>query len=136
MANGIRPRWGKSGRRWEGSNEMSDLTHEQRSMLIALANKYDERLAGVLLQLGNQDIVINSDQQAAIWESFSEKIADLVSRDHPGDDGRDADMNAEAELAVFLVSRLMKRYRDRRFPKPRGTRHGETIYRGHAGGFC
>ena len=96
---------------------MSDLTNEQRAMLIALANKYDERLAGVLLHLGSQDIVINSDQEAAIWESFSEKITDLVSRDHPGDAGRDADMNADAELAVFLVSRLMKRYRDRRFPR-------------------
>jgi hypothetical protein len=96
---------------------MGDLTTKQRSMLIALANKYDERLAGVLLHLGNQDIVINSDQEAAIWESFSEKIADLVSRDHPGDDGQDADMNADAELAVFLVSRLMKRYRDQRFPR-------------------
>ena len=39
---------------------MSDLTYEQRSMLITLANTYDERLAGVLLHLGNQDIAITS----------------------------------------------------------------------------
>ena len=88
----------------------NNVTKIQKEMLIALSDRYDERLRNVLRRGDETSVVLITDQDAAICESFSEVICDKVAGDFPDYEGKDYDINQDAQLTVFLMSRLVAEY--------------------------
>lgn len=89
---------------------MGNVTTEQKLMLNDLANRYDERVVAILKTGGDETIDVMNDARAAILESFADKIVEVVGNDFPDFEGKDRDINDNAQLAVFVISRVISRY--------------------------
>jgi hypothetical protein len=87
-----------------------NVTAVQKAMLKQLAMSYDERLLNILRRGDDNSVVLASDQEAAVCESFAESICDKVLADHPAYDGADMDINQDAELATFIMSKVIYQY--------------------------
>lgn len=48
-----------------------------------------------------------SKEEAVMLEAFSSKICDLVLKDYPDYDGKDEDINADAEMVTYMVADIL-----------------------------
>lgn len=85
---------------------MSEFTKEQHSAFLVLAEKYDKN---VFALLGKQQgaISVSNAEEAALLENFSGKVCDWVLKDHPDYDGKDKDINADAEMVSFMLANIL-----------------------------
>lgn len=85
---------------------MTTFTKQQQAAFLALAEKYDKNVFA-LLSKQQGAISVNNAEDAALLENFSGKVCDWVLKDHPDYDGKDEDINADAEMVSFMIADIL-----------------------------
>jgi hypothetical protein len=85
---------------------MTTFTKQQQVAFLALAEKYDKNVFA-LLNKQQGDISVSNAEEAALLENFSAKVCDWVLKDHPDYDGKDEDINADAEMVSFMIADIL-----------------------------
>ena len=85
---------------------MSEFTKEQHSAFLALAEKYDKNVFA-LLSKQQGAISVNNAEEAALLRNFSGKVCDWVLKEQPDYDGKDEDINADAEMVSFMLANIL-----------------------------
>ena len=86
---------------------MSKVTLEQKRALAELSKRYSPPVYAIVARGADDEIRIQSREEAALIDEFANNICSLVLKDHPNYTGRDADINADAELVVHLVAGVL-----------------------------
>lgn len=86
---------------------MSDFTIEQKSAFSVLAKKYNETVYGIVSREGQTEVCIQSNEEAKALDEFSNSICSLVIKDFPDIEGKDEDINADAEMVVFMIADIL-----------------------------
>lgn len=90
---------------------MSKFTPPQKQALVELARKYAPAVHLIVTRGGEEDVTIESDDEAALLENFADKVTTMVMRDFPDHAGKDEDIHADAELAVNMIADVLADYR-------------------------
>lgn len=59
---------------------------------------------------GVEDISIRSSEEGKILDEFGGEVCTVLGHDHPNYLGRDADINADAQMAVGMISKVLAEY--------------------------
>ena len=86
---------------------MSNFTIEQKGAFLSLAEEYDPRVYEIVARGGSTEISISSEDEALLLDKFSATICERVIKDHPDIQGADEDINADAEMLVFMVTDIL-----------------------------
>lgn len=85
---------------------MTTFTEQQQAAFLMLAEKYDKNVFALLSKQQGAISVSNADE-VALLENFSGKVCDWVLKDHPDYDGKDEDINADAEMVSFMIADIL-----------------------------
>ncbi len=86
---------------------MTDFTIEQKEAFLSLAKRYDGNVYEIATRTDSTEITVISKEEAVMLEAFSSKVCDLVLKDHPDYDGKDEDINADAEMVTYMISDIL-----------------------------
>ena len=86
---------------------MSRVTQQQKDAFLALARRYSPPVHSLVLRGGADEIVVKSRHEAAVLDESASGICTRVRQDYPDYEGKDADVNADAELIVHLVADIL-----------------------------
>jgi len=86
---------------------MSNFTKEQKEAFVYLSEKYDQQVFKIVNRGADNEIYIESEEEAKIIDEFSNKICALVIKDYPDHERKDEDINADAEMIVHMVSDIL-----------------------------
>ena len=86
---------------------MSNFTEEQKKAFVSLAQRYDQPVFEIVNRGNNVEIYVVSEEEAKILDEFSSKICGLVVKDYPDHEGKDEDINADAEMVVHMISDIL-----------------------------
>ena len=86
---------------------MSNFTEEQKSAFLSLSKKYDQQVFQIINRGTATEIYVESKEEAQIIDEFSNKICALVVKDYPDYEGKDEDINADAEMIVHMISDVL-----------------------------
>lgn len=86
---------------------MSNFTEEQKSAFLFLAKKYDIEVYEIASRGDMSEIKVLSEEEALLLNKFASTICEVVVNDCPYIDGADENINADAEMAVFMVADIL-----------------------------
>jgi hypothetical protein len=86
---------------------MSNFTGQQKKAFLFLSEKYDPAVYAIVARGMETEISVSSRDEAVLLDKFSEKICGFVINDYPDIDGDDEDINADAEMVVFMISDVL-----------------------------
>ena len=86
---------------------MSNITPEQKAVLVELATRYSPPVRDLLMRGADDQVLVNSRAEAAMLDEFANNICSHVVRDHPNHAGSDEEVNANAELSVHLIANIL-----------------------------
>lgn len=93
---------------------MSKFTIQQKAALLHLAGLYNPAAQEIVKRGGPEEVSIDSSEEGKILDDFADKVCVLVSRDYPDYLGRDEDINADAQMVVHMISKVLAEYRSTR----------------------
>jgi hypothetical protein len=65
----------------------------------------------ILLRGNDEEIIIMNQKEVEEMKIFAENIVNWVFTDYPDYMGKDEDINADAEKAVFIISNVLSDYK-------------------------
>lgn len=86
---------------------MSNFTEEQKSAFLFLAKKYDIEVYEIASRGDMAEIKVLSEEEALLLNKFASTICEVVVKDYPDIDGADENINADAEMVVFMVADIL-----------------------------
>ncbi len=86
---------------------MSNFTKEQKIAFLSLAEEYDLKVYEIISRGGPTEIVVSTQDEASLLNTFASTICEVVVKDHPDIDGVDENINADAEMAVYMVTDIL-----------------------------
>ncbi|GAB2190049.1 hypothetical protein MAH1_16570 [Sessilibacter sp. MAH1] len=86
---------------------MSNFTKEQKSAFLSLAEEYDVKVYEIISKGGPTEIIVSNKEEAMLLNNFASTICQLVVKNHPDIEGVDEDINADAEMIVYLVTDVL-----------------------------
>ena len=86
---------------------MSNFTKEQKSAFLSLAEEYDLKVYEIISRGDPSEIAVSNKEEAMLLNNFASTICELVVKDHPDVEGVDENINADAEMAVYIVTDLL-----------------------------
>ena len=86
---------------------MSNFTKEQKSAFLSLAEHYDRKAYEIASKGRPTEISVSSKEEALLLNQFASNLCERVIKDHPDFEGDDEDVNADAEMVVFMVSDIL-----------------------------
>lgn len=89
---------------------MSRFTLQQKEAFLHLARLYSPAVYEIVKHGGAEDLSIRSSEEGKILDDFADLVCTLVGRDYPDHPGRDADINADAQMVVGMVSKVLAEY--------------------------
>lgn len=89
---------------------MSRFTIHQKEALLRLSRLYSPAMHVIVNRGGAEEIFIRSSEEGKILDGFADKVCTLVGHDHPDHLGHDADINADAQMAVGMISKVLAEY--------------------------
>jgi len=89
---------------------MSRFTVQQKEALLHLSRLYSPAVHEIVNRGGDENISIRSSEEWKILDDFAGKVCTLVAHDHPDTLGHDADINADAQMAVGMISKVLAEY--------------------------
>jgi hypothetical protein len=89
---------------------MSRFTVQRKEALLRLSRLYSPAVHEIVHRGGAEDISIRSREEGKFLDDFADKVCALVGHDHPDHLGHDADTNADAQMAVGMISKVLAEY--------------------------
>lgn len=86
---------------------MSNFTKEQKIAFLSLAEEYDLNVYEIISKGGPNEINVSNQDEAALLNAYASTICELVVKDHPDIDGVDENINADAEMVVYMVADIL-----------------------------
>ncbi|GAB2198997.1 hypothetical protein [Sessilibacter sp. MAH4] len=86
---------------------MSNLTKEQKSAFLSLAEAYDVKVYEIISRDGPTELTVSTKEEAMLLNNFASTICQLVVKNHPDIEGVDEDINADAEMIVYIVTDVL-----------------------------
>ena len=86
---------------------MNTFTAAQKDRLLSLAKRYDAKVYDIASRTSPTEIILLSQEEAAMFEAFSSKICDLVLKDYPDYEGADEGIHADAEMVTFMIADIL-----------------------------
>jgi hypothetical protein len=86
---------------------MSNFTKEQKSAFLSLAEEYDLKVYELISRGGSTEITVTTEEEAMLLNKFASTSCELVVKDHPDVEGVDENINADAEMAVYMVTDVL-----------------------------
>lgn len=86
---------------------MSNFTKEQKSAFLSLAEEYDVKVYEIISKGSPTEIIVSNKEEAMLLNNFASTICQLVVKNHPDIEGVDEDINADAEMIVYLVTDVL-----------------------------
>ncbi len=83
---------------------MSNFTKEQKSAFLSLAEEYDVKVYEIISKGSPTEIIVSNKEEAMLLNNFASTICQLVIKNHPDLEGVDEDINADAEMIVYIVT--------------------------------
>lgn len=93
---------------------MSKFTVQQKEALLHLSRLYSPPVHEIVNRGGAEDVSIKSSEEGKILDDFADKVCMLVGRDYPDYLGRDEDVNADAQMVVGMISKVLAEYQSTR----------------------
>lgn len=93
---------------------MSKFTVQQKEALLHISRLYNPSVHEIVNRGGAEDISIKSSEEGKILDDFADKVCALVGRDYPDYLGRDEDINADAQMVVGMISKVLAEYQSTR----------------------
>jgi hypothetical protein len=90
---------------------MSKFTPEQKQALLNLTRRYAPNLYPIVGRGPADDVTVLSDEEAVLLDDFASRVTTLVIRDFPDHEGKDEDINADAELVVHMIADILSEHR-------------------------
>jgi hypothetical protein len=89
---------------------MTRLTVEIKNVFKVLAEKYDTKVCSILTHGKEDEVKVTSEHEAVLLDKFAENIVEWVYRDYPDYEGKDKDINEDAQLVANHVPGIVGEY--------------------------
>jgi hypothetical protein len=86
---------------------MSRFTPQQKEAFLNLTRRYSPASYEIVNRGAADGISVWSHEEAKTLDEFADRICAQVGRDHPDYLGRDEDINADAQMIVHTVSKIL-----------------------------
>lgn len=86
---------------------MSEFTNGQKSAFLALAKRYASNVYYIVNRGDDATIAVDTQQEAEILDAFADNICGWVFKDFPDEEGKDEDINADAQMVTFMICTII-----------------------------